>query len=117
MLSRDKIAFRTDIKLILNLNTHIEKDMAKGENKLMKRKKIEGVDMKQLDMALLMENPSETADSPKDDKSSNDDPDIDNTVDIEHNTIYTGPNYMDRQWNTIFPTDIYRLQRNTHRRQ
>ena len=29
MLSRDKIAFRTDLKLILNLNTHIEKDMAK----------------------------------------------------------------------------------------
>ena len=70
MLSRDKIAFRTDLKLILNLNTHIEKDMAKGENKLMKRKKIEGVDMKQLDMALLMENPSETADPPKDEKSS-----------------------------------------------
>ena len=73
----------------------------------MKRKNNEGVDMKQLNMALLMENPSETAE-----KSSNDNPDIDNPVDIEHITIYTGSNYK-RQWDTIFPLDNYPLQRNT----
>ena len=43
MISRDKIAFRTDLKLILNMDSSIDKDNIKGETNVLTRKRIVGL--------------------------------------------------------------------------
>ena len=51
MISCDKIAFRTDLKLILNMDSSIDKDSIKGETNVLTRKRIVGPGINHIHLA------------------------------------------------------------------
>ena len=55
MISHDKIAFRTDLKLILNMDSSIDKDSIKGETNVLTKKRIVGQGIDQINLEMQME--------------------------------------------------------------
>ena len=65
MISCDKIAFRTDLKLILNMDSTIDKENIKGEINVLTRKRIMGPGINNINLSLQAEPTKEESDDEK----------------------------------------------------